>query len=90
MLLPAMAIIYVLTGTLDFNMNSIAGGIFPPEADRMMVIIAYLYACFGFAKAGIMPLHNWLPDAMVAPTAPVSALLQRWSWSRSGSSPSAG
>ena len=74
MLLPAMAIIYVLTGTLDFNMSGISGGIFPPEADRVMVIIAYLLCLFGFAKAGIMPLHNWLPDAMVAPT-PVSALL---------------
>jgi multicomponent Na+:H+ antiporter subunit D len=74
MLLPAMAIIYVLTGTLDFNMSGISGGIFPAGADRMMVIIAYLLCLFGFAKAGIMPLHNWLPDAMVAPT-PVSALL---------------
>jgi hypothetical protein len=53
MLLPAMAIIYVLTGTLDFNMSGISGGIFPAEADRMMVIIAYLLCLFGFAKAGI-------------------------------------
>ena len=74
MLLPAMAIIYVLTGTLDFNMSGVASGIFPADADRVLVIVAYLLCLFGFAKAGIMPLHNWLPDAMVAPT-PVSALL---------------
>jgi multicomponent Na+:H+ antiporter subunit D len=73
-LLPAMALIYVLTGTLDFNMAGIAAGIFPEGADRVLVIAAYLLCLFGFAKAGIMPLHNWLPDAMVAPT-PVSALL---------------
>jgi multicomponent Na+:H+ antiporter subunit D len=37
-----------------------------------MVLLALF--TFGFAKAGIMPLHSWLPGAMVAPT-PVSALL---------------
>lgn len=73
-LLPAMILIYVLCGTLDFNSANIAQGIFPADADRFVVGITYLLCIFGFAKAGIMPLHNWLPDAMVAPT-PVSALL---------------
>jgi multicomponent Na+:H+ antiporter subunit D len=36
--------------------------------------VTYFLSLFGFAKAAIMPLHNWLPSAMVAPT-PVSALL---------------
>ncbi len=72
-LLPAMALVYVLAGTLDFGAG-ISAGIFPADADRLLAGIAYLLCLFGFAKAGIMPLHNWLPDAMVAPT-PVSALL---------------
>jgi len=73
-LLPAMALTYVMCGTLDFSTSGIAQGIFPPNADPLLVTITYLCFLFGFAKSGIMPLHNWLPDAMVAPT-PVSALL---------------
>lgn len=69
-LLAAIVITYMLTGTLDFK----PGGIFTADMPHTLVIIAYICFLAGFAKAGIMPLHNWLPSAMVAPT-PVSALL---------------
>ncbi len=73
LLLPAMILIYVLTGTLDFADN-INTGIFPADANSALVIMLYIFCLLGFAKSGIMPMHNWLPGAMVAPT-PVSALL---------------
>jgi multicomponent Na+:H+ antiporter subunit D len=73
LLLPAMILIYVLTGTLDFAPD-ISTGIFPPEVNKSLVIMLYVFCIFGFAKNGIMPFHHWLPGAMVAPT-PVSALL---------------
>ena len=73
LVLPAMILIYVLTGTLDFADN-IHSGIFKAGADSTLVTVLYVCCLLGFAKNGIMPFHSWLPSAMVAPT-PVSALL---------------
>lgn len=73
-LLSGMVLLYLQCGTLDFNATGVVDGIFPAGASKPLVIVIYLMFLFGFAKSGIMPLHNWLPSAMVAPT-PVSALL---------------
>ncbi|MFZ5775919.1 MAG: monovalent cation/H+ antiporter subunit D family protein [Thermodesulfobacteriota bacterium] len=68
--LPAMVITHLLCGSLDFS----AAGLFPAATSRLTLAVLLLLFLFGFAKAGLMPLHGWLPAAMVAPT-PVSALL---------------
>ncbi|HAS90646.1 MAG TPA: cation:proton antiporter [Desulfovibrio sp.] len=73
-LLPAMVMTYVLCGTLDFHLGDVAQGIFPADADPTLVTVTYVLYIAGLAKAALMPFHNWLPSAMVAPT-PVSALL---------------
>ncbi len=73
LVLPAMILIYVLTGSLDFATN-IHTGILPPDIGRTLATVLYVCCLIGFAKNGVMPVHHWLPGAMVAPT-PVSALL---------------
>jgi multicomponent Na+:H+ antiporter subunit D len=73
LILPAMVVLYVVSGTLDFAHN-VRTGILPPDAHRAVVTALYICCLLGFAKNGVMPLHHWLPGAMVAPT-PVSALL---------------
>ena len=61
---------WMLAGTLDFRV----GGILAGRADGPMVGVLLALYVFGIGKAAMMPVHRWLPAAMVAPT-PVTALL---------------
>ncbi len=80
-LLAAMGMLYAETGTLDFRAGGIeALGRAPVLTQNL--IFAGLILGFG-VKAALMPLHGWLPSAMVAPT-PVSALLHAVAVVKSG------
>ena len=68
--LPAMIAVYALTGTLSFSY----AGILPEVTPFPVLVVLMIMFLYGFAKAGLMPFHAWLPGAMVAPT-PVSSLL---------------
>jgi multicomponent Na+:H+ antiporter subunit D len=71
LILLGVVLVQHLAGTLTLSMP----GVLSLEAGGPMLGATFLALVAGFGvKAAIMPLHGWLPTAMVAPT-PVSALL---------------
>ncbi|HEU4344585.1 MAG TPA: proton-conducting transporter membrane subunit [Candidatus Binatia bacterium] len=70
-LLLAVGLTQAIAGSLSFS----AGGFLSPSIGQTKLLALFVLFLIGVgAKAGLMPLHSWLPSAMIAPT-PVSALL---------------
>ena len=67
LLLPAVIWTGLTYGTLSFE----SGGIIKDQTAHPALLALFV---FGVGKAALLPLHRWLPAAMVAPV-PVSALL---------------
>jgi multicomponent Na+:H+ antiporter subunit D len=73
LLLVGIVWLHSLLGHTDFAHGGIMAALAPEQSGQLKWIFLLLIAGVG-VKAAIVPLHGWLPQAMVAP-APVSALL---------------
>lgn len=77
-----MVILYSVAGNTRFVGGGIEGLMDYPN--QRLILLSYISMFLGFGvKAAIVPLHAWLPAAMIAPT-PVSALLHAVAVVKSG------
>jgi hydrogenase-4 component B len=71
-IVAAFFLLYRYTGSMDFALMKESAGLIPSGARD----IIFLFAMVGFGtKAGVMPLHIWLPQAHPEAPSNVSALM---------------
>ncbi len=82
LLLIGIVWLHGLVGPVEFVSGGVLGEVDEPHRYQLIAIFIILIAGLG-VKAALVPLHGWLPQAMVAP-APVSALLHAVAVVKSG------
>jgi multicomponent Na+:H+ antiporter subunit D len=73
LLLVGMVWLHLIAGPVEFAPGGVLAALGASHPTELTLIFGLLIAGLG-VKAALVPLHGWLPEAMVAP-APVSALL---------------
>ncbi len=73
LLLMGVALLHSLIGSPQFQAGGYLGTLSDAHSPSLILAFALMIGGLG-VKAALIPLHGWLPQAMVAP-APVSALL---------------
>jgi formate hydrogenlyase subunit 3/multisubunit Na+/H+ antiporter MnhD subunit len=70
LILGGFAVLYAASGSFEFSAMR------PAALSPLQASAAFLLAAFGFGtKAGVMPLHGWLPEAHPVAPSNVSALM---------------
>ncbi len=71
--LVAVVLLQAIVGPVDFSATGFSSSFIDSHSSALSLIFVLLIIGVG-VKAALVPIHGWLPQAMVAP-APVSALL---------------
>jgi len=82
LVLSGVILLYILGGNFNFVEHGVWNKVLPHDTELLSFLYLLMFLGFG-VKAAIVPLHAWLPSAMIAPT-PVSALLHAVAVVKSG------